>query len=1455
MNKFKLFLITTIAAFLILPYQTEAQALDQPPGDIEEGAVPGTVVFHGRLNRNGAPYSGLASLQMKLYLSEGDALIWESPVFPNVMVEQGLFSQNFAIPLDALAKAGDKYYKIFADGVPVLDSFLSSGKYLLDAVPYTFAAKAIEEKSVLTVSDLVLEKGGNIYLSSTRTGSCNDSKEGSIVFISSNSCQGDTEAHGSNIIKSAAYVFINAKNTISLYAGSQESPAMFVSNEGNVGINTKTPDTILHVDGNAAFRSLYGNNQGKFIIADDNTLNVSTITRGNGSVLNHEKGGIYYENNALRFKAISNVSNNRQLYLDSSNILINSSNGSGGKRDDDNFFVNGSAHAKDGILSKSVFISTDNAIISYGSSNNLIFQPGSGNGNVAIGSQSPVSAKLRVSDGGMIADTITISGPATFNSDMILNSLQMENPSTEVHLSSTTINGTLQVSGESAVGNPAYSQRDNFTNVFTKPQLFSSDVKIGESDNSGLIVNGKFLVSASIAERGNGKYLQIGDSMNAYRNKDSYLFLNASAESSPSVVFYRNNVLVSSISATDIMSDNALEVKSGGNAIIISTAAMHSVKGGSFIVSTNSIYALNAVPANGSSENIVYFGNPIGKQPDDRAAVSGQLYVKKIHFHDGTEITGSYSGPGNLDEIRYSDNIILRTSTGSIRMQSSGSNVLVVSNSGNVGIGLNNPSKKLTLSGSSSLMVGDALISDPSIKVRVNNLIASGSIKSENGGIYIGTYGVTGLISSDGVFTNLSWNGNPINVQHGGTGLNAAPNGIMRYISGSALTSSPIALNSETEGFLPVSHGGTGQSLSGLTGPLRSYSTLIGTGTVNISAGSSDLVPYTTILGLSNGGTGATSFQQGIMHSPGQGIAASLSTSTINLASDSNVSGRLSYSNGGFTNSAGTFSLGSGAKRIFIVNNSSAPSYITLSQGRVPMTSNTGTISNSIGFISGESSVVVDKNTLNEIKIKLAQDLRPAASPAFAGLYLSEVPEGILYSDTEGYFSTHTLVLSERLSDLGTVPVDRGGTNHVSFDAGPVIGLAGAVNTGNINLSNHAASVLSVSHGGTGLSAIENGSMLKTVSSNTFAPLVIESGHTIIGGASGPQSGIISGTANQIIVSAASGSIALSLPQNIHAQAGPVFSGLKLTGFNGILSSANGTISASAPIELSSSAFTGALQTDSGGTGKTSYSGQGLLHNNSSGFYNSKVNLVSEVSGILPVANGGTGQNLSGKSGILKKYELFIGTGTLNIADESEGNLAKANGGTGLSGANPFTANRVIGTNVSGDIQSLIALAYGEILLGRSSGGPLAGIITGTANQIIVSTSTSGSNPALTISLPQDISEASVVNFSSLTVTGNLTAFNDMKLSGNIEAQSVNVNKIQVNAIVVPVDSECRPTDSGVNGRIKFCTTRCSSSVTCGALAEKDFYKLVYYSSSKWRCFFNDEEISMGVGGSITDCD
>ncbi len=1462
MNRFKLFLITLIAVFFIFPSRTVAEDVPPAPsGDVEEGAIPETLIFHGRLNRNGAPYSGTVSLQMKLYSqNDPNEPIWESDVVNGVMVEQGLFSQNFIIPLEALAQEGEKYYKIFADNVPVLDSSLSSDKYVLDTVPYSFAAKAVEEKSVLTVSDLVLDKGGNIYLSSTRTGSCNDSKEGSIVFISSNSCQGDTSTSGGNEIRSDAYVFVNAKNKISLYAGdtyyteNPEKLAMVVSTSGNVGIGTGNPDTLLHVNGDAAvWGQLYGNSQGKIVIADNNVLNVSTITRGNGSVLNHEKGGIYFENNALRFKAITNLIEKKQLFIDSGNILINSPDSN--LIDDDNIFVNGSAHAEDGILSGSVFISTDNTIMSYGGSNNLIFQPGTGNGNMAIGSQMPSQAKLRVSDGGMIADTITISGPATFNSDMNIRSLQMENLNTEVHLSSTVINGTLQVSGNSAVGNPAYSERNNFTNVFTKPQLFSSDVKIGESDNSGLIVNGTLAVSASAAERGNGKYLQVGDSMNAYRNKDTYLFLNASAESSPSVAFYKrygaNNVLVSSISATDIMSDSALAVNSSGNTVVISSAAMHSVRGGSFIVSNNSQYVLNAVPANGTSENIVYFGN-YDNVTNANAIVSGQLYVNKIHFHDGTEITGSYSGP-DLSEIRYAGNIIVRTSTGSVRMQSSGSNALVVSNSGNVGISLNNPSQKLTLSGSSSIMAGDALISDPAIKVKVNNLIASGDIKTENGSVHIGTYGVTGLISNDGVFSSLSWNGTPINVQHGGTGLNAAPDGIIRYISGPALTSSPISLNSEAEGLLSISHGGTGQSLSGLSGALRSYSTIIGTGTVNISAGSSDLSSG-TILGLSNGGTGAASFQTGIMYSLGQGIAASLSTSTINLASGSNVSGTLSYLNGGFTDSANQ-PLGAVANRLFIVNNSSVPASISLSQWKIPMSYNNGRIFSGTGFYSNVSSVVIDKSIQNEINVKLAQDLRPSASPTFAGLYLSEIPEGILYLDSEGYFSTHTLVLSNHLSDLGTVPIDRGGTNRTSFDAGPIISASGMINTGKINLSNNASSVLPVSHGGTGLYSISNGSLLKTASANSIVPLAIESGYTVIGGASGPQSGIISGTDNQVIVSNASGSITLSLPQNIHAQASPVFSGLKLTGFNGLLSSYSGIISANSPINLSSSAFSGVLQTDSGGTGSSSYSGQGLLHNTSSGFSNSKVDLASEVSGILPIANGGTGQNLSGKQGILKIYDLFIGTGTLNIADESEDNLAKTNGGTGLSGANPFTANTVIGTDSSGNIQSSISLAYGQILLGQSSGAPVAGIISGTANQITVSTSTSGSDPVLTISLPQDIAQSSVVNFSSVTVTGDLTALNDMKLSGNIKAQSVTVNKIQVNAIKVPVDSKCRPTDSGENGRIKFCTTRCASSVTCGDLLEKNFNKLVYYSSSKWRCFFNDEEISMGVGGSITDCD
>jgi len=105
---------------------------------------------------------------------------------------------------------------------------------------------------------------------------------------------------------------------------------------------------------------------------------------------------------------------------------------------------------------------------------------------------------------------------------------------------------------------------------------------------------------------------------------------------------------------------------------------------------------------------------------------------------------------------------------------------------------------------------------------------------------------------------------------------------------------------------------------------------------------------------------------------------------------------------------------------------------------------------------------------------------------------------------------------------------------------------------------------LIVGKGGTGAASLTDHSLLVGSGTDAITALGAATNGQIPIGSTGndPVLAAITGTANQITVTNAAGSITLSLPQNIHSAATPTFAGATFTGFSGLIHATAGVLSA-----------------------------------------------------------------------------------------------------------------------------------------------------------------------------------------------------------------------------------------------------------------------------------------------------
>jgi hypothetical protein len=295
----------------------------------------------------------------------------------------------------------------------------------------------------------------------------------------------------------------------------------------------------------------------------------------------------------------------------------------------------------------------------------------------------------------------------------------------------------------------------------------------------------------------------------------------------------------------------------------------------------------------------------------------------------------------------------------------------------------------------------------------------------------------------------------------------------------------------------------------------------------------------------------------------------------------------------------------------------------------------------------------------------------------------------------------------------------------------------------------------------------------------------------------------LAGTANQVSVSAATGAVALSLPQNIHTGAAPTFAGVTLTSSvimnvstNQGLSISDGTIAgiffASG---LGGMAF-GSTSTGSGGhpvifltnntdRGRITAAGNWLIATGTDDTSGAKLQVSGFVRATTGFATPSTATDAiqATAGGVTSKF--LIGTTSLTLTGETAANAGLSGSGQGRiyydSTSNKFRVSQNGG-------------AYVDLV-----GATGVTSLTGTANQVSVSASTG----AVTLSLPQNIHTGATPTFSGLTANGIVTVAADssslaLAVRGRA-SDNLSTLEFQSNAGSVYANWQCSASGAAIN--------------------------------------------------------
>jgi hypothetical protein len=675
----------------------------------------------------------------------------------------------------------------------------------------------------------------------------------------------------------------------------------------------------------------------------------------------------------------------------------------------------------------------------------------------------------------------------------------------------------------------------------------------------------------------------------------------------------------------------------------------------------------------------------------------------ELQFYNGSSWIGTTTS-GVTSITGTANQVIASASTGAVTLslpQSIATTSTV--QFGKLGLGVAASNNQLSINGSASIGYSDTAAPSNGAIISGNTSIGSSTATSL---FNVGSANEF-QINSSGVVLSGTWNGTVIGSTYGGTGVNNGSNTIT--IGGNISTAAAHTLSGAfastftftgitsvtfpTSGTLAT----TATTVASITGTANQIIASAATGAVTLSTpqdigtsstvqfGSLSIAGAATANCLATINAGGSRFGlsiAGLINEPNFAIAA-ISIPAQLVPTAGSFEAIMVSAGGAFLLAGGTYSICAGLKAS-------------------PFVAGTGTLTNLYG-------VYIPAMSLSVVTVTNAYGgyfLNPSIGTAKTALYADDL--------CIGYTSTSP------------------SAGFALIQNGLSLGTSSPTSSALLTMSSTTKGFLPPSMTTTQKNAISSPVAGLTVYDNVLLELQFYNGSSWIGTTtSGVTS--ITGTANQVIASASTGAVTLSLPQSIATSSTVQFGSVGI-----------GTVAANTLHVIGGSTLDlnndGTALTVRSGFGGGSQGGQILLTNTHVGVVGPNKYLRVNGSGTFQIINSAYSSSL------------------LSIADNGNMDLSIVTSGT-WNGS--VIAGQYGGTGVAntGLTISLASGAVGKVLASDGSGNAtwqaLSGLgvtsITGTPNQIIASASTG----AVTLSTPQDIATTSTVTFGTLTLGGS----------------------------------------------------------------------------------------------------
>lgn len=701
-------------------------------GDIKPGAVPGSINYQGRLERDNAPITGVIHLFFRIYnAASAGTMRWQSPELI-VTAAQGIFSANIVPPWDVFSRSETLYLEV------QVESDVLTPREPLNSVAYALVAKKLEDGASISVTTLTAANQvslatvpySNVDIGSNTPG--NKLNVSGVIQLSGSTsqiCFNDTSCMGSAGLGTAvggvtsngvSVIQSGVLGTGEMHFNTANVERIRITDNVNggkiaIGLNSilNGPLGTLDVDG-----SLYIGNAGIYD-RDDAELNVKQDMVVEGGRV-RGIGQNYLSIGETADTIIAATNNTQRVWIDpAGNVGVGLSGPAEPMHTAGNIRAN--TGVRGGVVSMGGYTGWTSAAneVRSQTGSHLLLQLNNPF-NVGIGTDTP-REKLHVhgsvlADYGVLASTAGFTGDVGVNGNFTANGLNKQ-----VFLTSTTIYGTLQVTGGigSMAGFPAYiasTQTLTGLNTFTNQVVVSSDI----------MTPSRIGAAMKDFNFGAGRYLQVGDNKAEYSAQNTVAYLVGGDSANSRLAFYRGPALAGSL---ETQNGSNLAVVVGGQTKTLTDSVYHRIQNSVVWISTG----VNTTPAIYVSSQMgnVGIGTAVS-DPTYKLTVDGSIRIagptsNGIVFSDGSTMK-SAATIGAAMSIANSGDAIVAANTlgggGSVVLRSGSLDGLVLDSSGRVGIGTLYPVSKLNVRG------GDLILGTPinPYSGGPENLIVAGNI-------------------------------------------------------------------------------------------------------------------------------------------------------------------------------------------------------------------------------------------------------------------------------------------------------------------------------------------------------------------------------------------------------------------------------------------------------------------------------------------------------------------------------------------------------------------------------------------------------------------------------------------------------------------------------------------------------------------------------------------------------